>query len=1287
VRRILEFARAGKISRATFGVALLVSVVASGGVGWRAGWQAPPPGWHGKVAKIARGGGGAELRGTKALGEGALVESGASLATDRRQRARLDMADGSVLVLDRDTEIELDPKPASRGVLVHRGVVVAEIARGAAPARFFTSLGEVDVSDGAALTVTATDVGTDVEVTRGAAHAKAASGRELDVEAGQEALLSSGGVEVGPAAGAGGDTSGLLGERPRDASDESTGGVGELRARRPGQSDENDRPLRVASHTVKVRIAGAMARTEVEETFANDTNDDLEGIYRFPVPAGALVDRLALEQDGKLEEGAFVEKARAEKILRGAIANATPVRRFHEDIVWVPGPWRDPALLEWKEGGRFELRIFPIPKHTTRRVVIGYTQTVDAALGLRRYVYPLPSAGGVRIDDFSIDAQVLGADPAVPVRARGYDVSQDGARFTFHEAGFSPRGDLTLEYATPNRASELSSWAFDAGDGGRFAAISLRPHLPASVEARPRDWVVAVDDGRAMFGERFERAARVAVELARTLDRRDRVTVLACDVGCRRASGGFLPAGATAAKAAADFLGPIVPDGASDLASAVRSAGALGEAGRELRVVLVSDGVASAGYVRPSRLADEVRDATPKGAAVFAVPVGSDADADTLSEIARGGGGVVVPYAPGERTSDVARALAGAGAGELLRDVTVELPPGLESAAPREVPTLRAGGETYVLAKMNDAHVRGDVVVRGTAGGAPFEKRFPVDLTTTTDAGTAFVPRLFARARIRDLERDGTDAAKSEAVALSEKLAVPSRFTSLLVLESDAMFRAFGIDRNAGAPRWTGETVSSESDVATTSTPDAAAEVEASASGLLGGAGSGGGGRAEPEAHAASKAARPAEITTNGDLAPPVQSQSAPLDDRLRRGGWRFRRPGRFMRRVFHREATIAATAAFVDSVERVSAARRALDAAPDDRAKHRDLARALLRRGADDELARELSDWQKRDPLDGDVIALRAELLAARGDRSEAVRVLTGVAASADPSRLDQLALGAERAGEDDRACALRVSAAERTPDDATRVARAVRCERARGRATSADRWLAESGPRRSAVDAALATLGRGEGAPFGDIVVDASWTGGADLDLAIVDPSGQRLGWLAGRGRVDDPTSRSHEKLGVSSGATGTFLVEVVRSDGSFTPSSGVVTITAFGMTKRVPFVLGGASARVARVDARWVSELVPIDDVPLVSRAPFEPVAARAALVAIPVSQCTRPEDPLGAGHADVVFSPETGRPTSVMVSAPFTMTRTGACVRSALFRASVAPFSGGPRTVTRNFVIAP
>src|SRR6185295_10166534 len=186
-----------------------------------------------------------------------------------------------------------------------------------------------------------------------------------------------------------------------------------------GQDAERTGAVTLASHRVRVRIAGAVARTEIEEVFENQTDDVLEGIYRFPLPPDAQIERLALDVDGKLENGSFVDRDRAAAIFRGAIFNAAPKQpKPVEEIVWVPGPWRDPALLEWQRGGRFELRVFPIPKRGQRRVVLAYTEVVKPAGGARRYTYPLAAdpSGAARIGHFSLDLEVRGHDPSFGVR-------------------------------------------------------------------------------------------------------------------------------------------------------------------------------------------------------------------------------------------------------------------------------------------------------------------------------------------------------------------------------------------------------------------------------------------------------------------------------------------------------------------------------------------------------------------------------------------------------------------------------------------------------------------------------------------------------------------------------------------------------------------------------------------------------------------------------------------------------------------------------------------------------
>src|SRR5581483_487055 len=222
-------------------------------------------------------------------------------------------------------------------------------------------------------------------------------------------------------------------------------------------------------------------------------------------------------------------------------------------------PWRDPALLEWQRGGRFELRIYPIPRRASRKVLLSYTQVVPESGGIRRYAYPLPydPSGSTRVGRFELDVEVRGQDAGRAVVAHGYDMRQetlsDGARaLRFGAQGFSPSGDLTVEYSLPRAGSEVTAWAYrpapdeigkmpgdtPTGDDAAYVAIALRPKLPRSQDGVERDFAIVVDSSRSMFGERFRRAAALAENIVREMDRGDRVTVLACDSTCREAPRG-----------------------------------------------------------------------------------------------------------------------------------------------------------------------------------------------------------------------------------------------------------------------------------------------------------------------------------------------------------------------------------------------------------------------------------------------------------------------------------------------------------------------------------------------------------------------------------------------------------------------------------------------------------------------------------------------------------------------------------------------------------------------------
>src|SRR5262249_12631073 len=159
---------------------------------------------------------------------------------------------------------------------------------------------------------------------------------------------------------------------------------------------------------------------------------------------------------------------------------------------------------------------------------------------------------------------------------------------------------------------------------------------------------------------------------------------------------------------------------------------------KELRIIYLGDGTPSVGPTTASHLEVAVRNAVPAGdAAVVAVALGADADTTSLQALARGGGGVVVSYVPGQKVSSAAVDVLGAAYGVDLRDPEIELPSGLSQVTPARLDPIRAGGETFVVARMTGSEVAGTVKLRGRVAGEKFEQTYPLKVVSTTSAGNA----------------------------------------------------------------------------------------------------------------------------------------------------------------------------------------------------------------------------------------------------------------------------------------------------------------------------------------------------------------------------------------------------------------------------------------------------------------------------------------------------------------------------------------------------------------------
>jgi hypothetical protein len=1018
--------------------------------------------------------------------------------------------------------------------------------------------------------------------------------------------------------------------------------LGELKAKKPGEKSERTGAVTLASHAVRVKIAGSVARTEVEEVFSNQSDDVLEGIFRFPLPPDAKLERLALDVDGKLEEGAFVERERASAIWRGAIVNAAPQLRqeIKDEIVWVPGPWRDPALLEWQRGGRFELRIYPIPRHGSRRVVLAYSQVVKQSATLRHYSYPLafdPSGDAAALE-FSIDVQLRGADPAVRAKTAGWEMSRtrtDGAeQLHFDAHRFVPSGDFTLDYALPERETELSAWAYkDAAAPSAeasYVALALRPRLPRAKQRGPaRAVALVVDASRSVFGENYRRATSLASRLARDLDAGDQLLLLRCDSTCVEMPGGLRRPGSDTAREVRRFLEHVTPEGASDVSLAVtRGLAAVAGSGLTPHVVYIGDGTATVGPIRPPTMERAVRAALPSGGRVTALGIGPESDADSLLALARGGDGTALPYVPGQPLADAAMSAISAIYGALLSDVRLDLPEGVVQVSPARLDPIVAGSELIVTGRVASAELKGEAVLRGSINGAPFEQRYPLGLSVSGSSGNAFVPKLFAAARIADLERDGSDGAKREAVALSIDHGVASRYTSLLVLESEAMYKAFGLESARKLPEYTADL---EADGTSTSGELALADESAQgqvARGPAGDLASLGASNAAPKA-AAGRARRSVGFDDAFDapspapagkpaFAPPPAPTAAPAPEQARepekrRAASPIRRdeplavlpppprprPMIPMRRIWERKGDVI-TDRFVPSAADARAATRAERAFLQDDSRRQNLKQAFAISSAAGDLgqaARLAERWIEKEPLDPEAITALADVEARRGQRERAIRLLGSVldVRPGDTASHKRLARLESWAGHPELACRHRIAIAEGKSRDLALVSDAVRCTRALGMTEIADALLGAAAPGDVAgIEQRLGQPAADEAALSGDLRLEASFSGGPDLDLALLDTDGHRISWLGAATRAvisaRDATSASREALAVRGAPPGEYVVELSRGAGAGS-AQGELIVNVAGSVRRIPFSFDGDRKTLALVRISMQPRLVPL------------------------------------------------------------------------------------------------
>jgi hypothetical protein len=576
---------------------------------------------------------------------------------------------------------------------------------------------------------------------------------------------------------------------------------GALVARDPAWQ-EQEFPLPMTALTVDVHLENQQARVALDQTFHNPQDRTLEGVYKFALPPGAAVSRLAMYVDGRLMESAVVERMAA--------------RRIYEDIVYQR---RDPALLEQMGASKVSMRIFPLFPRQDKRVVLAYTQPLARTYDDLTLTVPLPDLDQP-VGALAMQVKVLGCagceitspSHAVAVEAVGQDA------LVRYAATDERLGDsLVLRVRQGGPAVTLASTIDDAK---RYALIRVRPSLPAAPAAagptRPNRWVI-LDDTSASRGP-SELAAQAAMidRLIDDIDERDQVMVVAFDATHRRFNT-WQDAMAIDRRALAAFLAKDAGLGETDLREALAGAVSLLD-GQPGYVVYLGDGTATG----ERRTIDELRDAIAGRATFIGLGVGDGADLTTLGALADATGGIATTIDLGDdlawRSLDLVASLYTPRVTGLTATIDGV---GAEASTLLRARQVAAGEDIEVVVRAPARDDLRTLTLRGRLDGQPWSQTIDLAGVARAPGDGGYLPRLWAQRRLEALATAGdralapctsapcpTDeeraiaayhARKAEMVALGTEHFLLSPHTSLIVLENDAMYAQYGVRKGTGA--------------------------------------------------------------------------------------------------------------------------------------------------------------------------------------------------------------------------------------------------------------------------------------------------------------------------------------------------------------------------------------------------------------------------------------------------------------------------------------------------------
>jgi len=566
---------------------------------------------------------------------------------------------------------------------------------------------------------------------------------------------------------------------------------------------------------IEAQVSGLVARVSVRQVFQNSGSEWVEGIYVFPLPDNAAVDRLRMHIGERYIEGEIREREAAKKAYEAAksagkkasLVEQQRANLFTTSIANI-GPGETVAIeieylqtVSYDEGNfslRFPLAVTPrfipgtpIADRITDRKGSGWSADTDRVPDASRITPPMITHATDHRVTFhaEINAGValeFIASRYHPISVSPINVSDTREHYTVELAGTDVPLDHDLELTWkpfPDRAPRAMLFSEVLDQQPHVLLMMLPPNdVSAPLTGFPRELVFVVDTSGSMHGTSLSQATRALTLALDGLRPADLFNVIQFNSVTHALFPDSVAATATNISIAKRYVAGLVANGGTQMRPAIEQALRSPPGDSYLRqVIFITDGSVG-NEAELFRLIERNLGNTR----LFTVGIGSAPNSWFMRKAAEAGRGTFTFISALHEVKEKMTRLFRKLEQPQITDIIVEWPNDPDFASyPQVIPDLYVGEPVVVKVRLANELQPGELV---KISGNSATGTWGAELAADSGERSPGVAALWARARIEDLldqQRRGADADESRAAVIETALAhhLVSKYTSLVAVD------------------------------------------------------------------------------------------------------------------------------------------------------------------------------------------------------------------------------------------------------------------------------------------------------------------------------------------------------------------------------------------------------------------------------------------------------------------------------------------------------------------------